>query len=344
MIKKNEEIYISIIVPFFNTKWKLLKKCIDSIAEQERQYCEVILLNDCSTDRELADKCCAYVKDFSDFIVLENQKNSGVSFSRNQGIAQSRGRFLLFVDSDDWIESGMLHDLLQVVQKEDCDTVFYEYNRWIEDKKVSVYRKLDKKDYQMLNFNMMERMILSNDFNSPWCCLYAKEILDRNQIRFDCNTQLGEDFIFNVQYLKQYKKGRYLNKAYYNYRFNNASATNMFSTKKVEDTGKGYYTRKELLKEYVSGSRPYVIVEREFYSQYYRAILIHILNGLNSGSDKEEVFKCLEYGWVQDLISYRDGGFIVRCERALIKKRCRKLFLCISKVQKIKKQLYIGRK
>lgn len=335
------KILISIIIPFYNTEWTLLKECIDSILCQDISCCEVILVDDCSTDREMVEQCRLYIQGCSNFYILRNVENRGVSFSRNRGIETSRGEFVLFFDADDWIEPETLGDLYKEIQNREIDTLFYEYSRWINGEKIPCFRQLDEPYYQTLNENMIERMILSNDFNSPCCTLYAKEIIDREGIRFDVHTKLGEDFLFNIQYLQHFKSGKHLNKSYYNYRYNPASVTNTFSPIKVKDTGKGYFCRKELLRKYSDKGQRYINLTKKFYSEYYKSIITHILNGLNSDCERGEVFAILEYEWVQDLVSEDNSGIFAKIERKIIRNKCKYTLILLSKIQNMKHSKYL---
>lgn len=333
---QKRDILISIIIPFYNTEWSLLKECLDSILKQDLSLCQVILIDDCSTNQESVEQCGRYIQNYSNFSMLQNTENKGVSFSRNRGIEASQGKFLLFFDADDWVEPELLADLYREIKKGEVDTVFYEYSRWMNGKKIPCFRQLDEQYYKTLNEKMLERMILSNDFNSPCCILYTREIIIKEGIRFDVHTKLGEDFLFNVQYLRYFKSGKHLNGSYYNYRYNSSSVTNTFSLQKVADTGKGYFCRKGLLKQCGKEDRTLAELAKKFYSEYYRSLIIHILNGLNSGCEKKDVFACLDYKWVKDLVREQDLMILDKIKRIVIKNKYEFLFVLLSKVQKIK--------
>lgn len=338
---QKSDILISIIIPFYNTEWSLLKECIDSILKQDLSFCQVILIDDCSTNQESVEQCSHYIQNYSNFSMLQNAENKGVSFSRNRGIEAGQGKFLLFFDADDWVEPELLADLYREIKRGEADTVFYEYSRWMNGEKIPCFRQLDEQYYETLNEKMIERMILSNDFNSPCCILYTREIIIKEGIRFDVHTKLGEDFLFNVQYLRYFKSGKHLNGSYYNYRYNSSSVTNTFSLQKVEDTGKGYFCRKELLKQYSEKGKEFTELAKKFYTEYYKSIIVHILNGLNSGYNKGEVFSTLEYEWVQDLVSEDVAGVFTHIKRRIIKNKCKNIFICLSKIQNIKHRKFL---
>ena len=95
-----EEKKISVIIPVYNTE-QYLKRCLDSIKENTYQYLEIICINDGSTDNSL-EILEQYQKDDSRFIIID-QKNSGVSKARNNGLEKATGDYIAFIDSDDWI-------------------------------------------------------------------------------------------------------------------------------------------------------------------------------------------------------------------------------------------------
>ena len=98
--QKSERPLVSIIVPVYNAA-EYLNRCVDSILRQSYTKIELILVNDGSQDDSLRI-CRRYARQDSRVVVI-NKRNSGVSDSRNQGIARARGKYLQFVDSDDWL-------------------------------------------------------------------------------------------------------------------------------------------------------------------------------------------------------------------------------------------------
>ena len=98
-----ETIYFSIIVPIYNVE-KYLTECLQSVLKQSYQYYEIICINDASTDNSY-DILLKYAKNNKKIIVINNKKNRGLSYCRNQGIEKAKGDYILFVDSDDYISS-----------------------------------------------------------------------------------------------------------------------------------------------------------------------------------------------------------------------------------------------
>ena len=119
---------VSIIVPVYNSE-KTLGICIDSILKQSYKEFELILLNDGSTDSS-GQICDMYAnKDIR--IRVMHKKNTGASDTRNQGIAVARGKYLQFVDSDDWITPDATELFVRKAEKYQCDMVIADFYRVI---------------------------------------------------------------------------------------------------------------------------------------------------------------------------------------------------------------------
>ena len=113
---KNE--LISIIVPIYNVE-NYLRQCLDSIMSQSYQNFECLLINDGSPDHS-ADICREYVEKDSRFKYFEKD-NGGVSSARNLGIELSKGEYITFIDSDDWVDSDYLEVLYNALIDENAD-------------------------------------------------------------------------------------------------------------------------------------------------------------------------------------------------------------------------------
>ena len=110
---------ISIIVPVYNAE-KTLYKCVESLILQKYKNIEIILINDKSTDS--SNKICEELANEYDFIkYIINEKNIGVSATRNIGLDNATGEYIVFVDSDDWVDYNYCEDLLSEIKKNDVE-------------------------------------------------------------------------------------------------------------------------------------------------------------------------------------------------------------------------------
>lgn len=114
---------ISVIVPVYNVE-KYLNKCLTSLVNQTYKNFEIIIINDGSTDNSLAI-CNKYSKKY-DNIKVYDHKNAGVAHARNVGIEKATGDYLLFVDSDDYVDEKLLENLNEFLKKNDCDIVCFD--------------------------------------------------------------------------------------------------------------------------------------------------------------------------------------------------------------------------
>jgi len=102
----------SVIIPIYNTEL-FLERCIKSILDQKHSKTEIILIDDCSTDRSL--KICNFFKKNPLVKIIIHKKNLGVSISRNDGIIAAKGKYILFLDSDDLLYPGCLKNLEKLI-------------------------------------------------------------------------------------------------------------------------------------------------------------------------------------------------------------------------------------
>lgn len=128
--KKKYNTFISVIVPIYNAEL-YLKRCVDSIVGQSYSNIEIILVNDGSTDSS-AEICDSYAKEDSRIRVL-HKENGGSSSARNAGINIMNGEYVLFIDSDDYIDKDMISKLYLVAQEKSADIVTCKYVKVFDD-------------------------------------------------------------------------------------------------------------------------------------------------------------------------------------------------------------------
>ena len=223
---------ISIIVPVYNTE-NFLEQCLDSLLSQTYKDIEIILLNDGSTDHS-GEICDEFARKDTRVIVI-HQPNKGLSETRNIGIEVSSGDYIMFVDSDDWIEPTTCEDAIKLGKKLDADIVFWSY--WQEFNKKSVKKKVlkTKQDFKLFIHNgvktsLHRRMfgLLEDELKTPenmdslvtaTMKLYKASLLKQNNIFFvDCRLIGTEDALFNIYAFGHCSRALFLNQEYYHYR------------------------------------------------------------------------------------------------------------------------------
>jgi glycosyltransferase involved in cell wall biosynthesis len=200
---------ISIIVPTYNSE-KYLAKCLDSIIAQTHKDFEVIVVNDGSQDGS-----GGIAKDYaaSDHrIFYREQSNQGVSSARNVGIELSRGKYLLFVDADDYLDPDVLYTLYDAIEKDDLDCVTYMFRRVFSDNQPPILDVLGNgKLFYALNSPEDIANFLTGDGRIPFysACTHIlkRNIIVERGIRFATNIICGEDTLFSHTYALFIRKG-----------------------------------------------------------------------------------------------------------------------------------------
>ena len=224
---------ISIIIPVYNVE-KYLRQCLESIIKQTYKNYEVLLINDGSTDRS-GMICEEYEKRDKRFRVIQT-KNEGVSAARNLGIKNSKGEYIGFIDSDDWIEPEMFEDLLGRIEETQADISCCSY--WIERGNTQKTSIISEKIYTGTE---SLKALFNGEINSYlWCKLIKRDIM--KSIVFPVG-KIYEDFSVMHIIIGKAKKVSFIPKAEYHYRSTYGSLTRTWSAKQLVDYADAYLLR-----------------------------------------------------------------------------------------------------
>jgi len=186
---------ISVIVPIYNSESSLCR-CIDSLLSQTYSAVELILIDDGSVDSSLA--ICTRYAAVDNRIRVIHQQNSGVAVARNKGLACATGKYVCFVDSDDYVLPDYLYKMWCNMSPE-RDLVFsYSVNK-IEN----VNRIQQCESVCLRNSDVGRIFSINNNISKtgPWSKLFRNEIIQRNNILFPKDLPIGEDAVFLMNYL-----------------------------------------------------------------------------------------------------------------------------------------------
>lgn len=223
---------ISIVVSIYNGE-KYLKRCLDSILEQEKKDFELILVNDGSTDSSL-DICKNYKSKFSNCILID-KKNGGLSSAREAGYKVSKGEYIIFIDCDDYVDCNWIKELNNVIIHHQPDLIIYNYNfiideNNIEKKKINLRKGLNSQNITE-NFNIPT---IGKKFNDSyfipaflWLRCIKRNLIEDSFFISEriCYT---EDILFDLLINKKIENYFYLDKTLYNYCLNKESLTNRY--------------------------------------------------------------------------------------------------------------------
>lgn len=229
---------LSIIIPIFNMEI-YLEICLNSILNQLKIDCEVILINDGSTDDSeiICEKFC----DLDDRFKYYKQENLGVSVARNSGMYKASGKWLVFVDPDDYL----LEDSFNEFQKcfdEKSDVIIFSHNVVYNHSK----NKLDNRNISGLSgmkyFGINDRKQLVRKaltgekifedslcaLKTPWAKMYNRKFVMDSQILFPNDIKMGQDLVFNLEVYSLFNEIKCFEIPVYNYFINAGSTVNRF--------------------------------------------------------------------------------------------------------------------
>lgn len=236
---------ISIIVPVYNAE-KYLKKCLDSLVNQTKKELEFILINDGSTD-----KSEEIIKTYKDKrIKYFKNKNQGIGKTRNLGIEKSSGKYLMFLDSDDYFSNDACEILYKEAEKEKADLIVFDYYRVekgnLNEVKIESFNATNIKD----DPNLLLKINLG-----PCNKIYKSDLIKNNDIKFEENLKY-EDTLFVVKAIYNAKKIIKLNRFLHYYMIHEKSETTVrdervFDILKIVDKIRNYLKNDKSIKDSV---------------------------------------------------------------------------------------------
>ena len=236
------KIKLSIIVPIYNVE-NYLRKCLDSILNQDLNEIEVILVDDASPDN-CPQICEEYEKKDSRIKVI-HKKNEGLGLARNTGLEVATGEYVYFIDSDDYLVANCLKKMYLCAVSGNCDAVFggviFENENGITKKIENQY--LNKVFFQPDINNIILKDMLGSSSHaktdrglgmSVWQGIYKLELIKKNKILFYSEREyLSEDILFQISFLTKSKKICWIDDySYVHLMNNNYSLTNKYNEKR----------------------------------------------------------------------------------------------------------------
>lgn len=194
---------VSIIVPIYNAE-NYLRRCVDSILNQEYTDYELLLVNDGSTDAS-GDICEEY-GDRDPRVIVIQKENTGVSDSRNRALDRARGKYLQFLDSDDWITPDATRLFVRAAEEYGCDMVISDFYRVVGER---LSTKGDIEEEGVLTREEFAAHMMENPadfyYGVLWNKLYRRDIVEEHNLRMDTDINWCEDFMFNLEYIRYAK-------------------------------------------------------------------------------------------------------------------------------------------
>lgn len=233
---------LTIIIPCYNVE-KYLNRCMETIVNQMLKDIEIILIDDGSPDS--VPKLCDYWAQKDSRIKVIHKKNEGLGYARNSGLEIAKGKYVAFVDSDDFVDNIMYYTLVEEAEKNQVDAVFCGYKkelqngRWIPVLDFQQTKIMLKAEFENYVFSMMassphikkERLYTM----SVWHAIYKRSIIERNNIRFYSERDIvSEDIPFQVDFMQNANIALYIPIPFYNYCLNDSSLSSSFKEDKYD--------------------------------------------------------------------------------------------------------------
>lgn len=253
---------ISVIMPVYNAEDYLEETLLSVINQTFKKSFELIVVNDGSTDNSkmIIEN---YKKKYPELIITIDKKNTGVSDSRNIAINKAKGRYITFIDSDDLYEFDYLEKLYNTIQQ-GFDFVSCNYNNFeANNNKISYDKEIETDDIGLY----LEKLQTHFLFNQIWNKIYKTNIIKDNNLKFDVNKSIAEDWEFNIKYLSKCHRMKHININLYRYR--------------VTDSGLGFKYRKDsnFIKFNILNETYYLFTKRKIATDYLdRCYIIQIFS------------------------------------------------------------------
>ena len=265
---------VSIVIPVYNGE-KHIKACLDSLLKQTYSNFEVICVDDGSND----SSCMLinqYVSNDNRFYLIK-QNNQYAGVARNNGLKYTYGKYVIFLDADDFFEETLLEDTIEVAEKEDSDVVVYGAYYYDNQTGQSSNASLINLSYipNKTTFSSREnyKYIFNFTNSCPWNKLYRKDFILKNNISFQ-PLQRANDLYFTNMTLVLAEKISICNKRLVYYRTNNSNSLQGGNNK----TPFCFYEALLAIKERLINENLYKIVK----TSYYNLVLGNCLYNLNS--------------------------------------------------------------
>lgn len=229
---------ISVIIPVYNVE-DYLHVCINSVLKQTYQDFEIICINDASTDSSLEILEYFAQKD-SRVKILKNNSNKGPGFSRNKGLNISKGKYISFLDGDDWFSQNTFEILIKKIEQDNLDLLLFKNIVYYEEPQEFGFETyydmefMNKFENQVFNHWDLDKTKLFDMSNAPWNKLYLKSFLDDNNIRFPNENLIHEDNPFFYKVITSAKRVSIIDKYLHNRRRRPGSITTL-NNKRIFD-------------------------------------------------------------------------------------------------------------
>ncbi len=223
---------ISIIVPVYNTRPGYLARCLNSALEQDGPEKEIIVINDGSTNG-IGELIGEYARRYPEILYIDAE-NGGTSRARNRGLDAAGGDYVCFLDSDDYLESGILAKISSEMERQQVDMLLFGYSTSYSNRVVR--RVLDAPENFTWDSESLELAVLEGssalgpvEVGAPWGKLIRRGVIEDNSLRYTPGLIKGQDTVFIIELFEYCRSFAYLKEAGYYYRVSDSSVSHRYN-------------------------------------------------------------------------------------------------------------------
>lgn len=278
MESKNEK--ISVIIPIYNVE-PFLRQCLDSVVNQTYRNLEIILIDDGSPDN--CGAICDEYAQKDDRIIVIHKENGGLSAARNDALKLVTGKWISFVDSDDWCELDLYEKAIAHAEASNSDIVIYSIYKGFSNETESQVHPFDR-DFEtedkeiifQLQLSIFSRKYIPYSKTQPWSMglpwdkLYKASFVLNCGLTFPENVKAHEDTIFNLHAFKHAKKVSFFDSPLYHWRLNPTSIGHKYTPDRVK-------INQEIYREFFKIGNQYHLPD-----EYYQAVNAMIVTSTGS--------------------------------------------------------------
>lgn len=230
---------VSIVIPVYCAE-NTLERCVESLIQGTYSNIEIILIEDCSADKSW-EICLKLCNQYPCVKAYQNPKNSGSSASRNRGLQVMTGMYLIFVDSDDWVEPDFVSSFVEAYRKYQPDMIVSGYMNHdeVQNEAVDYFGWQNTAPITIKSLkNELLPLYHSRLLQQIWNKLFLVEVVRENHLVFDTKIQMGEDFRFLLSYLEHISGDKLveINRPLYHYiRSSGNSLMSQFGREKIDE-------------------------------------------------------------------------------------------------------------
>ena len=282
----NEQLKVSIILPVYNAE-KTLERAINSVINQTYKNIELIVIEN-GEKKETEEICKKFQVDNEYNIKYVYNSVANVSKARNMGLQNATGKYIAFIDADDKYEKDFIEKLINCMEENDLQLIACGY----KTSNGKIERLIDKSESLKTTANLqgyLEKLKQGLLFNELWNKIYLNSIIKEKKVVFNEEFELGEDFLFNLDYYKWVSKAGYINEPLYIYTEGQEGLKLKYRKNKFEIE---YELTKYMENLYLEKDYSMEYIYNQYARIYYNAILnIYQKNNPCNKNEKNEQLK-----------------------------------------------------